>query len=77
MAPTLGPGLDQNKMLSESIKVKRKFKKRYAKEISPVTVSSWFKAAIMLAYEAIRTAELQALKVTGHQVRAMNASWEA
>ena len=51
------------------------FKKGYHREITPITLSSWLKATVKLAYELIKPDELKTLKVTGHQVRAMAATW--
>ena len=53
------------------------FKKGYHREIAPITLSSWLKATVKLAYELIKPDELKTLKVTGHQVRAIAASWAA
>ena len=53
------------------------FKKGYTKEISPITISSWLKKVIRLAYEILQPEDLQTLNITGHQVRAMAASWAA
>ena len=49
------------------------FKSSYTKEIAPITISSWCKATIKLAYQYIKPADLQVLRVSGHQIRSM--SW--
>ena len=53
------------------------YKKGHYKEISPITISSWLKKTVRLCYSKIRPQDLDALKVTGHQVRALAASWAA
>ena len=68
--------LDRTKpILKDTKKLFIAFKKGYNRDITPISLSSWLKAVVKLAYELIQPDELKALKVTGHQVRAIAASW--
>ena len=68
--------LDRTKpILRDRKKLFIAFKKGYTREIAPITLSSWLKATVRLAYELIKPDELKTLRVTGHQVRAIAASW--
>lgn len=51
------------------------FKKGYDKELSPITISTWLKSLITMAYKEAKPEDLQLLNITAHQVRSMAASW--
>ena len=51
------------------------FKKCYADEIKPATVSSWLKSIIVMAYTESKPENLKQLGVKAHQVRSIASSW--
>ena len=68
--------------LSESNKVRNNRKKLfiaykpgYDKEISPITISTWLKLVIKLAYQNSNPDDLKLLKIKAHQVRSLASSW--
>ena len=51
------------------------FKKGFAGEIKPQTISSWLKQVITMSYELLDPNRAKNLKIKAHQVRSMASSW--
>jgi len=68
--------------LTESSKVRKgrkklfiAYKPGYVKELSPITISTWLKLVIKLAYENAKPDDMKLLNIKAHQVRSIASSW--